>query len=73
MAKMCAPSSDSDWEAESDARTLISAETIRSDAARFKRAKTALGKVQKQAKEAQKRSALEATIAKKLKTIDKED
>ena len=61
--------SDREWEADSDARTIISYAKLVKDPKRLKRAKSALGKIQKEAEESQKRNGLEAEIAKKLRGI----
>lgn len=53
---------EKEWEAESDARTLIDAHKIRTDSKRFARAKKALTRLEKEAE----RTKLEAQVTKKL-------
>ena len=71
MGKTTSMDSDRDWDAANDARSLMEAVSIQSDAARLKRAKKALSKLEKEAE----RAKLERNVAKGLKklneTIDK--
>lgn len=57
--------SDKDFQREEDARTLMRAVEIRSDAKRLKAAQKELDKMEREAKKA----SLDRKIAKKLKTL----
>ena len=59
---MATVKSTAQWEAESDAQTLLSAEAIRRDAARMKRAKPPLAKL---VKESQVKAQAGARLLKK--------
>lgn len=59
------PKPESDWEAESDARSLIEYNKIMKDPKRFARAKKALVKMEKEAEE----TLLHTKTAKKLKAL----
>jgi hypothetical protein len=58
--------SDTEWEAEEDARVLSRSQEVRNDAKRYKRAMTLL---QKQAATASKAVTLEQKVKQGLKTL----
>lgn len=59
------PKTEKDWEAESDARTLIEYVRITKDKARMARAQKALGKLEDEARRAQ----MERRVARKLRAL----